>query len=155
MKCLILLFFLCPLACLAQGDAVPSKGTNKIIVTNDKTARENFVRLQEVLLQKGYVVSIYRRSFRVQTRDSLLAEGNILYSLEGEARGNSVILTGRYHSIVESSILGGRPMDFAYDISYIGRESSVSKKLFVLLEETAKAIGGNLVYLREKRKKGN
>ena len=153
MKYSILFLFLYPLFSFAQGDAVPMKRANKIIVTNDKTTRENFVHLQEILLQKGYTVSINRSTFTVQTKDSLLSEGNILYSLKGQAQGDSVILTGQYHSIVESSMLGGRPMEFSYEISNIGGRSSVSKKLFGFLDETAKAVGGKLIYLREKKKR--
>lgn len=152
MRKLLLILLLFPFVSSSQSrSTVPVKKTNKIVVRNDKSGRENFVLLQSVLLSKNYTLIINRRDFTVNTRDSSIESGSS--SFNGVAKHDSVILTGKYKSRVVTSIFGQEEEIYTYDITNTGSKGTLPQMMFLLLDNIAKEIKGDRVYIYEKKKR--
>jgi hypothetical protein len=157
MRKLFIILFLLPFVTLSQSrDTIPVKKANKIIIKNGNSARENFVLLQTILINKKYTIIINRRDFTVNTKDSLIESGSSSYIISGVAKGDSVILTGKYKARVVTSIFGQQGEIYNYDITNTGSKGTIPQRMFLLLDSIANGIKGDRFYIIEKkRRKGS
>ena len=153
-----------PIVTLEQtGSAVPEKNANTIVVQNDKSALENYKLLLEVLVKNGYGIHVDDNDtmeidenteyITVQTKERNANSATIRYFLNGVAKKNEIVLSGKYSSSVETSFSGPNEKVFMYDIVNKGGKGSSNRFTFDAMQSVAKNLNGRIVYLSPKLRK--
>lgn len=134
-------------------DTALFKGANKIVIENDFTPNQNLFLLQTELVKKGYKVRINRKMRSISTADSIIESGKVAYVFNGLVDSNRIELSGKYHIINVTSLMGESSHVFKYDINFSGWRNGLPKKMFSRLMEVADHVQGRKTFIDETKKK--
>jgi len=149
MKQILLLITYFPLALFAQKrDSVAMPKANRIIISTNKPANENYKLLQTAFVNGGYTIDIKNDdSLLVQTAETRGNSVAISYHLNGIARENEIILYGKYSAGVDASIGGTGTKVFVYDIANTGKKGTASRSTFEAMNDIAKLFNRKIYYM--------
>jgi hypothetical protein len=136
---LILIFF--TINVYAQTTVIP-KNADKIIVLNDKTAEENFIKVKQTLADKDIAIAVQDRDvFQIST-GKIRLNNNSSCSYLINCRDNKISITGTWGTTMGLQIGYVTSNPSTYAIKYKGNQ----KVIFNQMDELAKELGTEIKY---------
>lgn len=150
MKKLILIILLAfPLISIAQKvDTAIFNGAAKIVVSNNKSATENYKLAAEKLLDHGYIIDKSDKEFFQLFSGGVKVYGegvSRILSLYVLSRDGSIIIVGRTKKTDQMQIVN-TPKDTDNYESMVYKKSLLLKDIFGKMEKYAKTLGGTLTF---------
>jgi hypothetical protein len=126
---------------IAQQEA--PKWTDKIIVSSDGTAEENFIKTKQSLAEKGIEIASQDKDiFQIKTGDIPTQWGGTQYYVIF-CKDKTIQITGNAKSGIKLSL---RDADPYAPIVNRGMKGSILKESFKLMDSFAKTINGEIKY---------
>lgn len=145
MKNILLSFFIL-ISINLFGQEIPKKA-NKIIVSNEKMAADNFVFVKQLLADKGIEIANQDKDI------NQIKSGNVVITKYGASgyfifncKDKSVIVTGMFKAGYEVSFGGVKGTDDYQTIEYRGMSGSLFRASFEKMNDFAKLLGPTLKY---------
>jgi len=136
----LLLLLLFPLAGFTQNE-IP-KNSDKIIVSNDKTAQDNFIIAKQALADADIeILGQDRDVFQIKTGKIIFNE-SVSYSYLINCRDGKISITGTWTNNVNFNSVMITRQGFTYPIQYKAKQ----KVLFNKMNDFAKQLGEKLDY---------
>jgi hypothetical protein len=123
------------------------KGVNRIIISNTKSAAENFTDIQNILIDNGYAIARKDDEFHTVRTEPVTPKKTASSNFYNfVARDSSIILSGFYKPLVMLTIGYTRPDANTSMIENKGMKGSIVKDAFVAMDKMAHLIQGTISY---------
>lgn len=150
MKNLILLLLVLPFVGLSQE--IPKKA-DIIVISNDKSASENFILVKQTLSDNGIEISSQDRDvFQIKGGPIAASKNAVTSFYLFKCKDNSIVMTGKFKSGIELNLGGTTATDELDVISNRGMSGSMYKRSFNSMNDFAKKLGNNVAYKSSKDK---
>ncbi len=139
--------------CKAQKlDSTAFNGAKKIILTNNLTARENYMLAGKLMLENNYSVGLKDSEFfQISTEPvKVSGQGSVhILSIYAVCKDNKITLIGKTKNLTSTKIISFQDQENAYDIMEYKRLNQLSKAVWWRLENLAKTFNGAKVQYSE------
>lgn len=141
MKKLIIILIVLPSFVWAQGIEIP-KNSDKIIVVNQLTAEQNFIKAKQALADKDIEVASQDRDIYQIKTGRIRSSDNGGYTFLINCKDGKISITGTWGSNLGLNVGGITQGSSIYSIKYKGTE----KYFFNQMNDLAKELGTEIQY---------
>ncbi len=145
---LILIIFLLNVFCISAQE--PPKGTYKIIIKNNLTKDDNFLKVGQTLIENDFQIANKDKEFyTIGSGKKHINKSDCDCSLDFVIKDSCIIVTGKVYSP-----LGAQSGMFTYKVDFFrienkGIKSSGYRESFTEMLNIAKLLGGELEYITD------
>lgn len=140
-KLATLILFLFTINTYGQTNEIP-KNADKIVVLNDKTAEQNFIKAKQALADKDIAIAVQDRDIFQITTGRIRQNDNASFSYLINCRDNKISITGVWSTNVGLQVGMITQGASTYNITYKGTQ----KIIFNQMDELAKELGTEIKY---------
>ena len=126
---------------LLKAQQIP-KNSDKIIVVNQLTAEQNFIRAKQVLADQDIAIAVQDRDIFQISTGQIRQSDNATFVYLINCREGKVSITGTWSSNIGLNLGGITQGASTYSIKYKG----LQKLLFNQMNDFAKKLGNNIEY---------
>lgn len=134
------------LAMAQKQDSTIFNGTSKVILTNQATAKENYLAAGEKLVSFDYKIGKKDSEFNQLSSDPITIEGTDYYRqliLEITTKDNQIVITPKTKRL--NNLMGELgPKETFEKFTYA--KNRLSKNVYSRIDKLVKSIGGKIIY---------
>ncbi|MBZ4043360.1 hypothetical protein [Flavobacterium hibisci] len=141
-------FFLSSVNTLIAQSTIPVKNDNVILIIENQTAEENFVKFGKFLIEQGFSFATKDKDFLSLTTNERTSTGGYKYNLAVSFKDSIISIRPRCNYLLFGSSLSNLQLEWT-DWSYTKSKSSPQGIAFKAFEPILRKYNGQLYFKKE------